>query len=222
MPDWNAPTAGLYCERSDASFWAEPTNALSNAAFLIAAAVLVVRRRDDAIALALAAMVAAIGIGSFLFHTVATRWAMIADVAPIQLFIAVYFFLALRRFLGLQALAGAAVTIVFMAVASALPQLFPPGPGRGFGGYLGGLLGMLVMGLPLWRRRDPRLRRAGRGLLASAALFAGSLLFRTVDGLVCPYVATGTHPLWHLLNAVVLFVLVGTFAAARPTPPAKA
>src|SRR3989442_6346009 len=35
--NWSAPI-DLYCERTDASFWAEPANALSNAAFLIAAA----------------------------------------------------------------------------------------------------------------------------------------------------------------------------------------
>jgi hypothetical protein len=34
---WSTPL-DLYCERTDLSFWAEPVNALSNAAFLIAAA----------------------------------------------------------------------------------------------------------------------------------------------------------------------------------------
>jgi hypothetical protein len=35
--NWSTPI-DLYCERTDASFWAEPANALTNAAFLIAAA----------------------------------------------------------------------------------------------------------------------------------------------------------------------------------------
>jgi len=39
--DWSAPI-DLYCERTDASFWAEPANALTNAAFLIAAALIAV------------------------------------------------------------------------------------------------------------------------------------------------------------------------------------
>jgi hypothetical protein len=34
---WSTPI-DLYCERADPSFWAEPVNALSNCAFLIAAA----------------------------------------------------------------------------------------------------------------------------------------------------------------------------------------
>ena len=33
--DWTAPI-DAYCERVDASFWSEPVNALSNAAFLVA------------------------------------------------------------------------------------------------------------------------------------------------------------------------------------------
>ena len=33
--DWSQPI-DLYCERTDAAFWSEPANAISNAAFLIA------------------------------------------------------------------------------------------------------------------------------------------------------------------------------------------
>ncbi|CAN0604740.1 unnamed protein product, partial [Ectocarpus sp. 12 AP-2014] len=55
-----------YCERMDAGFWAEPVNALTNAAFLIAAYLLYrqLRGTDDRAALALTGLVAAIGIGS--------------------------------------------------------------------------------------------------------------------------------------------------------------
>ena len=34
--DWSTPI-DLYCERTDASLWAEPANALTNTAFLVAA-----------------------------------------------------------------------------------------------------------------------------------------------------------------------------------------
>jgi hypothetical protein len=45
--DWSEPV-DLYCERTDASFWSGPVNALTNAAFLITA-VLALRlwRRGD-------------------------------------------------------------------------------------------------------------------------------------------------------------------------------
>ena len=81
----------LYCERTTAAFWAEPVNALTNAAFLMAAligwrAARSTGRRDGPMIL-LIALTASIGVGSFLFHTVATRWAALADVVPISLFI---------------------------------------------------------------------------------------------------------------------------------------
>ena len=69
-----------YCERAgDPAFWAEPFNAISNVAFLIAAlagAVLLVRTpnaRERRIEWGLVLLVTIIGIGSFLFHTYATR-----------------------------------------------------------------------------------------------------------------------------------------------------
>ena len=101
--DWWAPI-DIYCERTGAGFWSEPFNALSNAAFLVAAlwSFRLARRTgaDDAVK-ALAALVFAIGIGSFAFHSFAVRWAALADVIPIATFIYAYFGLALRRFLGL-------------------------------------------------------------------------------------------------------------------------
>src|SRR5258708_39945997 len=88
--DWSAPI-DLYCERTDASFWAEPANALSNAAFLIAAtaAFWLWRRQSgsdrsrDWPALALIVVVVAVGLGSLAFHTPATPGAVLADVIPI-------------------------------------------------------------------------------------------------------------------------------------------
>jgi uncharacterized membrane protein YhhN len=62
-----------YCERLSGAFWAEPWNALTNGAFLLAAvAALQLWRRSGGSGrptLALVALVFAIGIGSFLYHT---------------------------------------------------------------------------------------------------------------------------------------------------------
>ena len=92
-----------YCERVDASYWSEPVNAISNAAFLIAAFVCwgMLRGRSDIGARLLTANLFLIGVGSYLFHTYATAWAGVADVLPIQTFILIYLFLATTRILGL-------------------------------------------------------------------------------------------------------------------------
>jgi hypothetical protein len=71
----------IYCERTSPAFDAEPLNAISNVAFLVAAAAawrLQNRHPNPAIdgfVRALCVIIAVVGIGSFTFHTIATRWA---------------------------------------------------------------------------------------------------------------------------------------------------
>lgn len=48
--------------------------------------------------------------------------------------------------------------------------------------------------------------REPRGLALATLLFAASLTCRSLDMLVCNWLSTGTHPLWHLLNAGVLYL----------------
>ena len=92
----------IYCERLDASFWSEPLNAISNAAFIIAAIYCLNRARAggriDFLTMLLVVILFAIGVGSFLFHTLANRWAGLADTLPIVLFILVYLFGATHRY----------------------------------------------------------------------------------------------------------------------------
>ena len=89
-----------YCERVDAAFWSEPINAVTNAAFLIAA-IWAWRRPDlPVMGRVLTVILALIGIGSFLFHTFAQTWAGFADVLPILLFILVYIYVATRDYFG--------------------------------------------------------------------------------------------------------------------------
>jgi hypothetical protein len=43
-----------------------------------------------------------VGVGSFLFHTFANRWSLIADILPIAVVIYSFIFVALTRFLRLS------------------------------------------------------------------------------------------------------------------------
>ena len=78
-----------YCERTSSAFDAEPINALTNAAFLIAAwsawrlQLSYPLGNGRGLINGLIGTMALVGLGSFLFHTVATRWAEWADVLPI-------------------------------------------------------------------------------------------------------------------------------------------
>lgn len=199
MTDWTRPV-DIYCERLGPGFWAEPVNALTNAAFL-AAALWAWRyaakheRRDPTIA-TLAVLLGAIGVGSFLFHTVATAWSGLADVLPIWTFTAVAFTVALHRFFGIrptQALIGlAAIVALTLPLARALPSL------SGSLSYLPALLCLAGIAAALQRTRRP----AWKPIAAAATLFALSLGFCTAAA--CAAFPLGTHFLWHLLNATVL------------------
>ena len=212
--DWSTPL-DLYCERTDASFWSEPVNALSNVAFLIAAAVAfrLWRRgdRDDWPALALIAVVAAVGIGSFVFHTVATRAAILADVIPIAIFIYGYLLLALVRFLHLKAVTAGAIVVAFAASAQTLAASAPPRLLNGSVGYLPALAALVAVALSAG---EPAARRS---LGLAAAVFAVSLAFRTADTAICAEFPLGSHFVWHVLNAVVLYMLLRTAIVARRT-----
>ncbi len=63
------------------------------------------------------------GIGSFLFHTLAVYWSMLADVIPIALFIYAYLALALHRFLRLAPVRVAAATVGFVLFSFALTPM---------------------------------------------------------------------------------------------------
>jgi hypothetical protein len=210
--DWSEPV-DFYCERTDASFWSEPVNALSNAAFLIAAALALSlwRRGDrkDWPALALIIIVAAVAVGSFVFHTVATRAAILADVIPIAVFIYGYLLLALVRFLHLRVIAAAAMVVAYAAGTQALSVLAPARLLNGSVGYLPALAALIAVALAA------REQGMGRSLGLAAAVFAISLAFRTADMAICPQFALGVHFVWHMLNAIVLYVLLRTAITAR-------
>lgn len=206
----NAGPIDIYCERVGPGPWDEPLNAVTNLAFIAAGLLLVIAlrhadpkaRRDPAI-LALVALVFIIGLGSGLFHIYAVFWAMLADVVPIVLFILLYMYLALRRLGGLPVRGGLLGVAVVLVLVVMMPVVF----GFSVSTYGVALAAMLAVGGFLHlKRRHP----AGPALLLAAGIFALSLALRTADQPLCAALPTGTHFLWHLLNAVVLYSLVRT------------
>lgn len=201
--DWTR-AVNQYCERTDAGFWSEPVNALSNASFLIAAALcwrMLEGRRDPGARL-LVWVLAGIGVGSFLFHTIAQVWAAAADVLPILAFILIYIGLAALRFLRLPAWAGLAAALAYLPASTLVAGLVErlAGPLNGSAGYLPVLLLIALLALALRRQAPDTARR----LAVGAGIFAVSLTLRTVDRAVCPAFPLGTHFLWHLLNGLLL------------------
>ncbi len=133
--DWFA-AVDSYCERVGPGYWAEPLNAMTNLAFVLAAAVMWPRVRGLPLGRLMCVVLAVIGLGSWLFHTHAQAWAGVADVVPILVFILLFIFAASRDFLGLRPLWAGVATAGFVPYAAFTVPLFAMIPGLGF---LGGL-----------------------------------------------------------------------------------
>ncbi|MEM8788207.1 MAG: ceramidase domain-containing protein [Pseudomonadota bacterium] len=211
-----------YCERIDFTFWAEPVNAVTNAAFILAALFCwaVMGGKRDPGARLLVAILMAIGIGSFLFHTYATRWALATDVWPITAFILVYVYLATTRFFALPRWAGGIAVALFVPYSAALIALVQP-----ITGSLNGSIGyvpvpVLILGYAAVLAFRDRVTAAG--LAIGAGILVLSLFFRTIDAAICPALPLGTHFLWHVLNGIMLGWMILVLHRHQPASPGRA
>lgn len=198
--DWTR-AIDAYCEREDASFWAEPVNAVTNLAFLLAAMVMWPRVRRLPLGRLLCAILALIGAGSFLFHTFATAWAASADTTPILIFILLYIFAVNLHVWRLPPWAAALGTAAFLPFAALTTPWLAGMPLLGVSAaYLPVPLLIFLYALGLARRAPA----TARGMAIGGGLLIISLTFRSLDGRVCAGFPLGTHFLWHLLNAAML------------------
>ncbi len=193
----------VYCERTDFTYWSEPLNAVTNAAFLLAAYVLWRRIRGKSLPLAgvMCVLLALIGVGSFLFHTHATIWGSIADTTPIALFILLYLFAANRDYWGLRPLHAFLTTLGFFPYAALTLPLFRNLPFFGISAAYWPVALLIALYAAALRRRLPEV---ARGLALGATILCLSLTFRSLDEPLCNVLPFGTHFMWHLLNGLML------------------
>ena len=216
----SAPTLAVatYCERTGTAFWAEPVNALTNLVFLVAtvlAARALLRSRQPPRELwdlwLLVALAAAVGTGSFLWHTLATPWSALADVIPILLFISVFLLSFLIRVAQLSPSTAVIAFLAFQAVNVGVQRTLPAD-----------LLNGSVFYLPTW---GALLLAAGyaravgyaqaRPFLLVTLAFTCALVLRTLDRAICDALPLGTHFAWHLLNGYILYAVTVALVPVR-------
>ena len=206
----------IYCERLSTDFWAEPLNALTNLAFILAAILVIplLRNRPGKtwdIKL-LAGLTMLVGIGSFLFHTLATKGTSWADILPIIIFIhfAIWvIFVRVFRLTWYYAIVG---VIVFMGFNALVLNILGRELFNGSISYVPTLLLLLAVAFyTLIKRKDI----AGEFTIA-ALVFLISITCRSIDMMMCPTLSIGTHFLWHILNGVVMYyVMKGLVKTSR-------
>lgn len=192
-----------YCERLAPGVTGEPLNALSNLAFLLAAYVMWRRVRGEnlPIALVLVLMLAAIGAGSLLFHTFATRWAALADIAPIGAFSLFYIYVANHSYLKFGALASLVGVALYLPFSVLVTMLLANVPFVSISSFYWPLTILIFVYAFVLRGKS---RQTADGLALGGAILALSLIFRSLDHIACERWIYGTHFVWHLLNAIML------------------
>lgn len=220
--DLTGPSSSIYCERTSPVFWAEPFNVLTSLLVIFAAIagyVLLWRRGLLSPSVTVLMVLAgAIGVGSFLLHGFATKWAEMADVIPIWTFVMVYGVMALRRFapgkhnLPLAGIFGIAIfgSGVALAVGDPLGMTSAAMTESlsGTAQYAPAAVMVATVIWVIWRTRHPSLNQLGLGI----GLFALALVFRSLDMPLCERMPTGTHFMWHLTNCLVFWHLIHAYA----------
>ena len=205
--DWMQQFDG-YCERTDLTYWSEPINAATNAAFIIAAIIMWRRSQGLIGARILCAILFAIGMGSFLFHTHATAWAALSDVAPIGVYILTYLFLVnkdIMRWPGWVAAIGTAAFIPYAALIVPLMNLLPFFHISNF--YWTVPILLLIYAYVI-RMKYPK---TARGFCIGAGILALSITLRSLDEILCDAIPIGTHFLWHCLNGLMLGYMIHVY-----------
>lgn len=197
--DWFAQV-DEYCERTDFTYWSEPLNATTNLAFIIAALIFWRRSAGVPMARVLSGILFVIGVGSFLFHTHATNWAMMADVVPIGIFILTYLFVVNRDMVPMGGWLAVFATALFIPYAAIMVPVLNRIPFIAISNFYWTVPLLLVLYAAFLRKRPG----IAQGFLFGAGLLSVSIIIRSLDQILCDAVPIGTHFIWHVLNGIML------------------
>lgn len=204
----------IYCERVDSTFWAEPLNALSNFAFIFASLLLFrlyfKSKLQSYPFLFLSTLLFLIGIGSFLFHTYANIWSQYADTVPIWSFVLFYILFSARIVFEASwtnTLKVIAVVLSFVYIGFDLSNSMNLENDLSLNGsiqYAPALFLLGVFSFLLYLKKSASYKYGFYAL----GIFILSLFFRTADMNLCESIGVGTHFIWHILNAWMLYYLL--------------
>lgn len=210
------PHGPIYCETGHPwLFMAEPVNTITNAAIIIAAYLAYRYVRKSRVGFSgdlvvLIFLLAAVGIGSTLWHGLRTGWALELDWIPGVLFLLVFTALWFRQLFGWAAGIGGAILMYAATIASVAFtwRTFDAlqGVSHNFR-FVPGFATIALFGLALIiataRKYGSKAAMQGVVILLCGI---GAAVFRSIDLIVCPYVPFGTHFLWHLLLSTASFL----------------
>ena len=201
-----------YCERISPDLWSEPLNIASNLAFLISGLLLIrlyhsrlnEQQRKDWDIQGLIVLLFIIGIGSSLWHIYAKSWSLYTDVIPILLFINIGIISCLYRVVGCSLSLTIGLFLFYQLFNFSLQSIFERDFLNGSIFYLPTWL--LLIGISVVLKRSNN--EYSQQFLGIMFVFTFALLFRTIDLGICSVVPIGTHFIWHMMSAYMMYLLV--------------
>jgi hypothetical protein len=199
------------CERSGEGFLAEPLNVVSSFAF-IAVAIAVYRHYKNHEDLeskwiwdihALTFITFLIGVNSVIFHAFPNPTTELADTLTIVLFIILYFWSVLYRIGRTNFFQALICFVAFVGFSHVLVAQFPRALNDSIG-YLSSMVALIMIAVHLHLRA----RRSASQFMFAALIGVVSLSCRIVDRVLCEHTHIGTHFLWHILNAILIYILL--------------
>ncbi len=209
----NTPLTHWYgiCERSGTGMFDEPLNVISSLAFIYVA-VTIYRHYKNHEDLerkwiwdvhALTFLTFLIGVNSIIFHMFPTPTTELADVVTIVLFIVLYFWSVLFRINRTSFFSVLICFIAFVGFTHILVHQFPRAMNNSIG-YLSTMIALSMIAVHLHLRARP----SSSHFLLAALIGVFSLFCRVIDREVCGHLFTGTHFMWHICNATLIYILL--------------
>ena len=192
----------FYCERNNFSLLAEPFNLFTNILFLFFSILLFF---DKTVKNKIFTYILfGIGIGSMLYHSIATSFTALVDIAFIILFI-FYYLVILYNKLNVKKNYAYIFSLIFILVCYNFGYLFYDSFLGSSAFYFPILLHLvLLLFYFIYKKKYFYFRK----FIFIPVVFSISLYLRTVDIKYCSTFSVGTHFFWHILNAIVLYLLI--------------
>ena len=195
------------CERSNLGFFAEPLNAISNIAFIFAGFgvyQLLAKNRVQKIEYkAILILIFFVGFGSFLWHATRNFYALILDAVPVALSFAIITYIFLYKLIG-NKLIALLIALLLIPTRFFISSFAPT---DSVSSLIRNLINATVfLVIIVWAfRKYGRIAFEGTIVLI---IYLIAITMRGIDLQVCPTFNLGTHFLWHILNALAVYLAV--------------
>ncbi len=200
-----------YCEQPIFQHFFEPLNTLTNLFFILAGSILLGQlfkaQKKSIPGIYFSTLIIIIGLGSLSWHLYRNNFTLLIDLIPIAIFVLsflVAYVLKVTKQLFFRILLIAGFFVYAPLITILLNSLSLEFLGNGGEAYLTTISYLAVIQLfNLWKK-VPVIHQS----LMIVMVFFLSLFFRQLDMVLCDQVRFGTHFIWHILNAITLYLMV--------------